>query len=543
MTARIALSKLLLVSIILVAGLVLFLSRPAAQTNGFPIDLVLRDAKIIANLMGNASFVVDDETVDGGALIRFYNLRRSRLAWSGSPRALANATIAMRALSKADEHGLDSKQFHLPKLADTNMSLRGEDAAQHDLLLTDAILKYARQLRNGHPDRDNDIDLPAESFDTVSALDAELEKGRLAEFLADLVPPHPEYKRLAAALSRYRKVANDGGWPPIPSGVESEVLRQRLAYEDTAVIADTNVVDALRRYQRRNGLEPDGKLGPQTHAALNISTSDRVDQIKANMERWRWLPRQLEARRVMVDAGDATLAVVEGDQVTLRSRVIVGTPDKPTPIFRAIATGVTVNPPWNVPASIARNEFLPRLRKDPNFLRSQNIVILNGPADDPHGTRIDWTRVSPETFSYRLQQRPGDGNALGQFKFEMPNGFSVYLHDTPGKREFSRSERTLSHGCVRVEKILPLASVALGGDAIETAKQLTGAAMTGETNYLAFERPVPIYVLYWTATAETDGTVQFRRDVYGRDRSPIGALQNNSTTAAFVTGVCERYTG
>jgi hypothetical protein len=188
MTARIALSRLFLVFIILVAGLVLFLSRTAAQTNRLPIDLFLRDAKIIANLMGSASFVVDDEAVDGGALVRFYNLRRSRLAWSGSPRELANATIAMRALSKSDEHGLGSGQFHLSKLADTNMSLRGEDAARHDLLLTDALLKYARQLRNGHPDRDNDVELPAESFDAVSALDAELEKGRLAEFLADLVP-------------------------------------------------------------------------------------------------------------------------------------------------------------------------------------------------------------------------------------------------------------------------------------------------------------------------------------------------------------------
>ena len=224
-----------------------------------------------------------------------------------------------------------------------------EDAAIHDLLLTDAILRYARELRIGTPSAvDRDTDLPVQEFDAVSSLNTALEAGTLAEFLADLAPPHPEYKRLFAALGHYRKLADDG-----------------------------------------------------------TEASERVDQIVANMERWRWLPHRLEPRRVMVNAADATLEVIDNDQVILRSKVIVGTADHPTPIFRAVATGVTVNPPWNVPASIASNEFLPRLRSNPNFLLSQNIVLLNGPVDDPHGTRIDWNRVSPESVSLQAAATAG----------------------------------------------------------------------------------------------------------------------------------------
>jgi murein L,D-transpeptidase YcbB/YkuD len=540
---------------LLVAGFVLLLSRPLAQTNtGILVESILRNGKVVADLAGNPAFVVGEETVDGDALIRFYQLRDSRLVWSGGAPAVADAAIAMQALSRANEHALDTTRYHLKQLADIDATASRDSAATYDLLLTDAILKYAMDLRNGMPSAaDRDVDLPAEVFDAVSALNTALEDGALGEFLTELAPPHREYKRLAAALALYRKLAEEGGWPQIPvnraSGrnqaeVYSSLLRERLAREDATVDQDSDLTEALRRYQSRNGLEADGKAGPQTLAALNIPASERVEQIEASMERWRWLPRRLESRRVMVNAADATLEVIDNDQVILRSRVIVGTPDNPTPILRAIATGVTVNPPWNVPASIARNEFLPRLRRNPNFLVSQNIILVNGPPDDPHGTRINWRAVSAETFPYTLQQRPGAGNALGQLKLDMPNVFSVYLHDTPGKREFARSQRNLSHGCVRVEQILPLASVALGGDAMEAAETLTGAAITGETKYLALEEPLPVYVLYWTAIGNADGTAQFRRDVYRRDKRLVRALRFGSTdSTAFFTGNCERAAG
>jgi murein L,D-transpeptidase YcbB/YkuD len=352
-------------------------------------------------------------------------------------------------------------------------------------------------------------------------------------FLAELPPPYPEYERLVFALARYRKLADEGGWQqirprpgaePIQDRVDSKSLLERLAREDDKIGTDETVGEALQRYQSRNGLEPDGILGPKTLAALNVPASDRVMQIVANMERWRWLPRQLESRRVMVNAADGMLEVVDDGHVVLRSRVIVGTPETRTPIFRAVATGVTFNPPWNVPASIARNEILPRLRRNPNYLQAQNIVLLNGRSGDPHGTRINWQRVTPDAFPYQLQQLPGVNNALGQAKIEMASPFSVYLHDTPGKRDFSRTDRHLSHGCIRVEEIVGLAALALGVD----VAAVTDATASGQTKYVSLGRPLPVYVLYWTAMADADGTIQFRPDKYGRDERVLRALRTAS---------------
>jgi murein L,D-transpeptidase YcbB/YkuD len=446
-------------------------------------------------------------------------------------------------LSQASEHGLDNQDYHLEQLADIDPTSNTGAAAAYDLLLTDALIRYARDLSSGATDRnamDTDIDRAAEALDSVSALNSALENGALATFLAGLAPPHPEYEQLVFALARYRRLADEGGWRRLGAGADSKALRERLSREDEQAARDGDLGAALRRFQSRNGLEPDGELGPKTLAALNVPAADRIEQIKTNMERWRWLPRQLETRRVMVNAADATLQVIDGGHVLLESRAIVGALEHPTPIFRAEVSGITFNPPWNVPSSIARNEMLPRLRRDPNFLLSQSIVLLNGPPDDPHGTRIDWKSVPEEPFPYRLQQLPGPHNALGLLKLEMPNRFSVFLHDTPGRHEFSQPDRNLSHGCVRVEEIARLATVAAGGDAAAVAEILAGATATGETKYIELRQPLPVYVLYRTAIANPDGTVQFRSDVYGRDMRLSQALRTPSSTLgpSFFTGDC-----
>jgi murein L,D-transpeptidase YcbB/YkuD len=535
----------LVIVLLVIAVFLLFFVRSAAQTNGpKTIESLVRNAIVVADLVGNPTFVIGDESVDGDALFRFYDLRASRLAWSGEGRA-DDAAAAIQTLSKAADDGLENQDYHLEQLTTIDPALSPEAAATYDFLLTDALLKYARGLSSGAaaPQAiDTDIDRAVEPLNLTRELNSAVESGTLAEFLTGLTPPHPEYSRLVFALAKYRKLAGEGGWQRLGPGATSQLLRERLAREDDQVGRTADVGGALRRFQSRNGLEPDGKLGPKTLAALNVSAADRVEQIKANMERWRWLPRQLETRRVVVNAADAALQVIDGGQVLLDSRVIVGALGHRTPIFRAEISGITLNPPWNVPVSIARNEMLPRLRRDPNFLLSQNIILLNGPPGDPHGTRIDWKRVDAEAFPYTLQQLPGPNNALGTLKLEMSNRFSVFLHDTPGRKDFARSDRNLSHGCIRVEKIVPLTTVALGGDATMIPDILAGARGTSETKYIALQQPLPVYVLYWTAIANPDGTVQFRSDVYGRDMRLSQALQTVSSTPrpSFFTGDCER---
>ena len=540
----------LVFALLLLLALVFALARPAAQTDPLAwVGIGESNTNSIAELLlKDPNLIVGGRRVDGAALIRFYETREFKLAWRGSPNAAADAEIAFAALSQAGAHGLNRAKYHLETLSRSENG--AGSAAVYDVLMTDAILKYMRDVRLGRiaPSAAyRDIALPAKNFDPVAALASALENGELRGMLADLPPSHPEYARLKAALAEYRKIAAGGEWAQLPdrratrAAGEDErfpLLRARLMREDSSLTPEGDIVEALRRYQSRNGLEPDGKLGPKTLAMLNVPAAERVTGIEANLDRWRWLPATLEPRYVTINAADATLQAIDRGGIVLASRVIVGAADKRTPIFRALAKDVTVNPPWNVPPSIARNEILPKLRRNPNYLVSQRMILLNGPPGDPHGTTIDWKNVRAAGFAYRIQQLPGPESALGVLKLEMPNEFNVYLHDTPGKSAFARNERTLSHGCVRVQDIMPLASLSLSGDGGSAVEELLALIGAGETKRLALNDPLPVYVLYWTAIADADGTVQFRKDVYGRDEELTAALHRENEALGLSPAEC-----
>lgn len=247
------------------------------------------------------------------------------------------------------------------------------------------------------------------------------------------------------------------------------------------------------------------------------------DTIAANMERWRWLPPALEPDRIVVNAAAQRLQLWLDDKPVLESRVIVGKPATPTPILRAEGAGVTVNPPWNIPHGIAVKELLPKLKKNPNYLANQNMELVNGPAGDPQGRSVDWNAIRAGTFPYRVRQKPGPHNSLGLVKLELPNSFDVYLHDTPARGLFAGDKRALSHGCVRVEQILPLASYALSADGSAMAR-IKAALGTGKTSYLPLKQRLPVYFLYWTAFSGDQGLEQ-ARDIYGRDARLIAAMK------------------
>jgi len=357
-------------------------------------------------------------------------------------------------------------------------------------------------------------------FDAAAALDAS--QANLGSLLAGLAPPFPEYARLKAGLAHYRAIAAQGGWPALAPDADPGEIRARLSFEDAA-LAVASTSDALKHFQARHGLLADGKLGLATLAALNVPASARVNAIAANMERWRWLPRTLEPDRIVINAADARQELFLNGQSVLVSRVIVGKPTTPTPILRAEGAGITLNPPWTVPASIAAREILPKLKRNPAWLASQDMILLDGPAGDPQGLHVNWRAIRAGTFPYRIRQIPGAKNSLGLIKIELPNRFDVYLHDTPGKSAFNAPNRDVSHGCVRVEQILPLASYALAGD-LSATDRLTEGVATGQTSYLALQRKLPVYFLYWTAFADPDGAMEFRPDIYGRDQRMIAAM-------------------
>jgi murein L,D-transpeptidase YcbB/YkuD len=380
------------------------------------------------------------------------------------------------------------------------------------------------------------VSLPTHELDPAKALADALEHDDFGEFLAGLPPLHPGYKYLAAALVRYRAIAAKGGWPAVPGGIALDgrdrriaILAKRLAFEDPVLAANAKpsagaVGDALLRFEKRNGLAEDGKLGPDELRVLNVPASWRVRQIMANMERWRWMPRYLEQRYIEVDVPDQSVSLIDDGSALLYSRVVIGKPSTPTPILRTTVAAVIANPSWDIPGDIFARKFLPKLRRKPTYLLARNMVLAGGPANDPHGTKINWRHVSASNLRYQIQQSPGADNALGTILFDMPNEFDVYLHDTPEKNLFALDVREKSNGCVRVQEISELASLVLEGDDSDSAAQLRPAIASGQTQRIALSSPVAVYMLYWTAIAEADGTVHFRFDRYGRDRLLIAKL-------------------
>ena len=479
---------------------------------------------------------VDGRPLDARALARFYRPRDFAPAWDGRD-GLERASRLLQVLAAADAHGLTPARYHLEPIRARRRSVPGADTPEIELLLTDAFLRYARDVRAGRRPaglEQPDWGIPATPFDGVSTLASVRSLTDFRALLSSLPPPGPDYARLVEALGRYRAIATRGDWTPVPASAaltpgdddaRVAALRARLAQEDERVVRtgdtrfDDRLGDAVRRFQARHGLAQDGTVGAATLRALNVPVAERIRQIVWNLERWRWVPRDLGPHYIAVNAADATLRVVADGRTVLTSRVVVGDLRHPTPVVQARLEAVVLNPRWNVPVSIAVEDILPRLRENPRYLADNHIVIMERRASDPFGLAVDWSTVPADPFPFRLQQQPGPDNPLGRMKFDIPNRFDVYLHDTPGRSLFARPVRTASHGCVRVERADDLAvHVLAGSPGGWTQQRLAEAIDAGDSPRIALARPVPVYILYWTAFVGPDGVVHFRDDVYGRDR-------------------------
>jgi len=470
-------------------------------------------ATLEAALQGGGSLMLDGRVLDRAALRALYESRDFAPAWDEG-----RAAALTRALAAAQNEGLDPGAY----------AVVGIVPIERELLLTDAFLRYASALARGRVwpgEFEKDWRIPAPAFDPPQAF-AAAATGDVVAVLASLTPSDSAYQRLRGALARYRDLAARG-WPRLvraaslhrgDRGPGVAALRGRLAAEgfDPGIAADTALFDnplaaAVGRFQAARGLAPDGVAGRATIAALDIPPQARVKQIMLNLERSRSLPRFVDSRRIEVNAAAEMATFYDGDNVLKETRVIVGSVRRPTPVLRAEVTAVLFNPPWNVPSSILRNEILPRLKRDPGYLDRLGFSFM----DRPGGRR--------------LVQRPGPENALGQLKFEMPNPANVYLHDTPDRNLFARPQRALSHGCIRVDDPRDLARILL--DSNDWSRPaIDGAIASGETQSVPLPHRVPVYVLYWTAFVDPDGTVEFRDDLYGRDKRLVVALASQGAT-------------
>ena len=393
-----------------------------------------------------------------------------------------------------------------------------EARAKAEIQMSAAVLRAAHGQRFGFiPAKTLGWNLAADEADIAGSLGKAAAENNLAKYFETLAPRHPQFKALKAALVQYRQIAASGGWEPVPRDKPIELtgdgrlpaLKARLAAEGymSAGADEAAVLEAVKLFQKRNGLEPDGRIGKGTLAALNVPVEDRIDQIAANLERWRHMRHAEPEAYVVANIADQTVAVIRDGREDLRLRTVVGTRRHATPMLEATMTAVTMNPPWEIPTSIITNEIIPKLDKEPDYLIANDMEVVSGSWENPR--------------SLRVRQRPGAGNALGHMKFQMQNQWNIYLHDTPSRSFFAKDDRYFSHGCVRVDQPQELAINLLKNTSVEDIK---ADIASGETRTVKLEKPLPVFVLYWSVFADKNGDINFRRDFYERDSQTANAL-------------------
>jgi len=519
---------------------------PLVAAESKPAVFAANDAQRaeLRNLLAADAPVVAGHAVDGDALRRLYQLHGYDLLW-------ANRDDRVGALGSAFDSAADDGLDLPVPLADPR-KVRSADAVERDVLLSDGALRLAAALAVGRarPEQwEDDWAIAAPSFDAVAGLDRALSGNRLGPWLGSLAPSDLRYVRLKSALALYRDLARRGGWPKVAAGptlkpgmIDERVgpLRKRLIAEgylpsdnvapplelpaDLTVpegpggiavpplgkdveLFDPTLDQAVRAFQQRQGIVEDGAVGPRTLAALNVSPRARVEQIALTLERWRSLPRDFGKNYVFVNVPGESLEVFENGARVMAMKVVVGDRLHPTPVVQSRIAAITFNPTWRVPLSIGKAEIAPKIKADPRYLE-KNQMIQKG--------------------AYYFEQLPGPKNPLGQIKFETPNKFDVYLHDTSTHRTFERVARALSHGCVRVENARLLAGYVLDGPKW-SPEEIDGVIALGETQRADVTRKLRVSILYFTSFVDADGTIEFREDIYGRDKRLRAALDGDVT--------------
>ena len=509
------------------------------------------------------SFVSNDEQGQGlwDATRQVYTLRQFRPAWLAKGPLGSNVDATLRVLEDASSEGLHSDDFAVGDLQrlrnQLNTQANPEVQGEFDTRLTYALVRYVSQLCLGRIDpRAVHPDWPAfESNCDLSRIANDAVEDNAVENLArQLSPKLPEYDGLKTGLKRYRNLAEQGGWQPLSSQtgnartaqLDSELARVLelmgdLSPESGGAAPSRKVLtEALRHFQQRHGLEPDGRLGKKTVEALSVPVLQRIEQIEINMDRMRWIAQRLEARHIRVNIPGFQLSVHDGEQVPLQMRAIVGSLENPTPILDGTLEYLVFSPYWNIPLSITTKEILPEIQKNPAYLKRENIEVVRVSKEkveviDP--SKIKWDKES-DLSGYHLRQKPGATNSLGLVKFIFPNPHNVYLHDTPTGNLFDQLTRTLSHGCVRVEHPRDLAQYLLQ-DLPEWTPELIEEAMNAEQEKkVSLKTRLPIHLLYWTAWTDGEGSLQFRDDVYGYDqRHRELTTSTNALPAADAPGI------
>ena len=464
--------------------------------------------------------------------------------WVNIDGPAEKAAILLSVIKNATIEGLDPEQYYISRLTSLWNDKTPEALIELDTLLTLAFINYTYDIGGGRSKFT--FNSPAAlkekkiaAYDALKLIQTALAAPDLNLFMNNLLPTHRYYTNLRAALPHYQDMAAAGGWPSIASGKsihpgenDSRIptIKNRLQIEGflQAATTDTTTYDellaqAVINFQLRHGLTGDGVIGTATIAAMNITAQQKVRQILINLERWRGKDHDLGQKYVLVDIAGFHLEGITDNQVILDMPVIIGTVLNKTPVFSDLIQYMEINPFWNIPPSIARNEILEEVKKDNNYLNSSNIRVFSDwshEASEINPLSIDWNKINPQQMSrFKLRQEPGKKNALGSIKFVFPNSSSVYMHDTPSQANFKHAKRAFSHGCIRLQQPVKLADFLMNNRHNDWSQERFHEIInSGKRTIIRLPEPLPVHITYQTVKSDQQGLASFHTDIYDQDR-------------------------
>jgi murein L,D-transpeptidase YcbB/YkuD len=519
--------------------LLLCLATPSLATENDQVAAELR--KIIDSgepVMGDQQ--TDDRIVE---VYVFYAVDRNyKPLWVRDNGPKAKAKDLLDVFRNAGNMGLNPNNYRIAQIERMMTVTTPRELAELELLLTRAFIDFGRDVNRGvvlpnEASRENSI--TSKELGALTLIDGAENADYIADYVRSLEPQSPEYQRLKGALATYRDIAKKGGFPVIPKGPALKpdahdkrvpLIRQYLLLvgdlpagaNGDSDLYDADLLAAVKWFQFRHGLTDDGILAATTFEAMSVPVADRIRQIELNLERRRWMDDDLGPYYILVNVADQELKVVKDGKTVHTAKVVVGKPYTRTPVFSEKMKYIVLNPYWNVPPNIANGEYLPKLKRNPGALAKEHIRVFNeatGDQVDPYS--VNWSALS--RMPYSLRQDSGGKNALGKVKFMFPNRFNVYLHDTPSKSLFDKDLRIFSHGCMRVQNPLDLATLLLADEGWNR-ERIDATIAEGHQRIITLKKQIPVHVTYLTAWVNKDGAVNFRRDPYNRDAELAAAL-------------------
>jgi len=487
-------------------------------------------------------------------LLDLYRKNQFQLLWTSQD----NISQLLAAIITSAEEGLIPDDYHLKAITRQGNELKEASASsvakmvEYDLLLSDALVLLGQHKRYGKVDpreveEKHNLEPAVPRISPSDIYLTAIKTGTVRETLDKRSPDHPAYINLKQALNQYRQIASKGGWQQVPAGPSLKpgmrddrvaAMRKRLTitgdyhYKGSSDPAffDDNLAAAVKSFQTRHHLEPDGLVGKTAINAMNVSVADRINQIRVNMERTRWVIHDMPSSSLIVDIAGFRLQYYHQNKLTWSSKVMVGQPFHQTPVFRSAVTYLVLNPTWTITPDIVKNETVPSILKDKNYLQKQRLRVLDGSGAEVNPTSIPWNQYLGKHFPYTLRQDSGIDNSLGLIKFIFPNTYHVYLHDTPSKSLFGRTQRAFSHGCIRMQNPLELGKMIISNDPGNptNGEKFDQIIASGKTTTVILKQPLPIFLMYLTTNVQ-DGVVLFKPDLYNRDQGISDALNRPSS--------------